>query len=210
MSLVTTLLDLRISQEQGVQKETKDNGGFQTEHQGRSGSIFSQHAGTSDVELQKCLGECVENKGCHLTDPVFKKWMLNLKCFELKIILVINLLKKIVHFSFYFNLKIVRFFCLTLYLHFLQIQQNSCYLVSDNPALLIVQHLRKVVYSTFYWKKEKLHQWNKQISGTCSEKPPRPFVGQSTAVLSPEPASPSLSTWAMKTPANTEEDPDDS
>jgi len=31
-------------------------------------------------------------------------------------ILVINLPKKIVYFSFYFNLKIVRFFCLALYI----------------------------------------------------------------------------------------------
>jgi hypothetical protein len=30
--------------------------------------------------------------------------------------LVINLCKKIVYFSFYFNLKIVRFFCRTLYM----------------------------------------------------------------------------------------------
>jgi len=36
-----------------------------------------------------------------------------LKCVELKKILVINLRKKIVYF--YFNLKIVRFFCRTLY-----------------------------------------------------------------------------------------------
>jgi len=43
--------------------------------------------------------------------------MLQLKCFEIKIILVINLLKKIVYFSFYFNLKFVRFFCRTLYIH---------------------------------------------------------------------------------------------
>jgi len=34
-------LPLRISQEQGVRKETKDNGGFATEHQGRNGSNFS-------------------------------------------------------------------------------------------------------------------------------------------------------------------------
>jgi len=26
--------------------------------------------------FQKCLGECVDNKGRHLTDTVFKKWML--------------------------------------------------------------------------------------------------------------------------------------
>jgi len=51
VSLVAILLPLRISQEQGVRKETNGNGGFKTEHQGRSGSNFSQHAATSDAEL---------------------------------------------------------------------------------------------------------------------------------------------------------------
>jgi len=41
VSLVAVLLPLRISREQGVRKETKDNGGFEGEHQGRSGSSFS-------------------------------------------------------------------------------------------------------------------------------------------------------------------------
>jgi len=42
-----------------VRKETKDNGGFETEHQGRSGSSFSHHAGTSDAELPETLaGMC--------------------------------------------------------------------------------------------------------------------------------------------------------
>jgi len=41
VSLVAVLLLLRISQKQGVRKETKENGGFETEHQGRSGSNFS-------------------------------------------------------------------------------------------------------------------------------------------------------------------------
>jgi hypothetical protein len=36
-------------------KKTKDNGGFETEHQGRSGSNFSQHAVTSDAELPETL-----------------------------------------------------------------------------------------------------------------------------------------------------------
>jgi hypothetical protein len=45
-----------ISQEQGVRKETKDNGGFETERQRRSGSNFSQHAATSDAELPETLG----------------------------------------------------------------------------------------------------------------------------------------------------------
>jgi hypothetical protein len=56
MSLVAVLLRLRISQEQGVRKETNDKGGFETEHQGRSGTNFSQHAATSDAELPETLG----------------------------------------------------------------------------------------------------------------------------------------------------------
>ena len=56
MSLVATLLPLKISQEQGVRKETKDNGGFETEHERRSGSNFSQHAATSEAELPEKLG----------------------------------------------------------------------------------------------------------------------------------------------------------
>jgi hypothetical protein len=55
VSLVAILLPLRISQEQGVRKETKDNGGLETEYQGRSGSIFSQHAATNDAELPETL-----------------------------------------------------------------------------------------------------------------------------------------------------------
>jgi hypothetical protein len=56
VSLITILLPLRISQEQGVRKETKDNGGFETEHQGRSGNCFPQHAATSDAEIPETLG----------------------------------------------------------------------------------------------------------------------------------------------------------
>jgi len=56
LSLVAILLPLRISQEQGARKETMDKGGFKTEHQGRSGSSFSQHAATSDAELPETLG----------------------------------------------------------------------------------------------------------------------------------------------------------
>jgi len=44
VSVVAILLPLRISQEQGVRKETKNKGGLETEHQGWSGSNFSQHA----------------------------------------------------------------------------------------------------------------------------------------------------------------------
>jgi len=59
VSLVAILLPLGISQEQGVRKETKDNGGFETEHQGRSGSNFFHHAATSDAKLPETLvGMC--------------------------------------------------------------------------------------------------------------------------------------------------------
>jgi hypothetical protein len=59
VSLVVILLPLGISQEQVVQKETKDNGGFETEHQGRSGSIFSHHATRSNAEIPETFaGMC--------------------------------------------------------------------------------------------------------------------------------------------------------
>jgi len=45
--------------EQGVGKETKDNGGLETQHQGRSGSNFSHHAATREAELPEMLaGMC--------------------------------------------------------------------------------------------------------------------------------------------------------
>ena len=44
---------------------------------GTSGSSFSQHAVTSDAELPETFGgECVDNKGRHLTDTIYRKWML--------------------------------------------------------------------------------------------------------------------------------------
>jgi len=59
VSPVAILPPLRISQEQGVRKETRDNGGSETEHQGKSGSNFSHHAATSDAELpEKLAGMC--------------------------------------------------------------------------------------------------------------------------------------------------------
>jgi hypothetical protein len=56
VSLVAILLPLEISQEQGVRKETKDNGGLETEHQERSDSNFSQHVAMSETELPETLG----------------------------------------------------------------------------------------------------------------------------------------------------------
>jgi hypothetical protein len=64
--------------------------------------------------FQKRLRQCVDNRR-HLTDTIFRKWILYLKCFEIKLTSAINSFKKIVHFSFYFNLKIVWYFCRPLY-----------------------------------------------------------------------------------------------
>jgi len=47
--------------------EKKPNGGFETEHQGRSSSNFSQHAATSNAELPERL------RRHHLTDTIFRK-----------------------------------------------------------------------------------------------------------------------------------------
>jgi hypothetical protein len=55
--------------------------------------------------FQKRLRERVDNNGRHLTDTIFRKRILQLKCFEIKLTLAINSFKTIVHFSFYFNLK---------------------------------------------------------------------------------------------------------
>jgi hypothetical protein len=60
----------------------------------------------------------------------------------------------------------------------------------------------------FTKKKKKCYQWNRQISGTCSKWPPT-VLCPSTVVVSPEPLSPTpLTSSAMKTPENTEKDPD--
>jgi hypothetical protein len=73
VALVAILLSLRISQEQGVRKETKDNCGFETEHQERSGSNFSPTMLHRVMQnFQKRLGECVD-KGRHFTDTIFRK-----------------------------------------------------------------------------------------------------------------------------------------
>jgi hypothetical protein len=73
VSLVAILLLLLgISQEQGVRKETKDNGGLETKHQERIGSNFSHHAATSDAELPDRLAGMF-NKEHHLADTVFRK-----------------------------------------------------------------------------------------------------------------------------------------
>jgi hypothetical protein len=45
-----------MSQEECVRKETKNNGGFETEHQGRNDSNSFHHASSSDAQLPETLG----------------------------------------------------------------------------------------------------------------------------------------------------------
>jgi hypothetical protein len=70
---VAILFPLRISQEQGVRKETKDNGGFEKNIRDKVAAISPNMLQRVKQNFQKRLGECVDNKGRHLTDTVFGK-----------------------------------------------------------------------------------------------------------------------------------------
>jgi hypothetical protein len=65
------LLSLGISQEQGVQKETKDNGGLETGHQ-QLAAVSPTMLQQVMQNFQKHLQECIA-KGYHLTDVIFRK-----------------------------------------------------------------------------------------------------------------------------------------
>ena len=75
VSLVAILLPLRISQEQGVRKQ-----GQRWIWNRTSGKKWQQFLPTCCNEWcrtsRNAWGECVDNKGRHLTDTVFGKWML--------------------------------------------------------------------------------------------------------------------------------------
>ena len=71
VSLVAILLLLKTSQEQSVRKQIKDNGGFETEVAAISPNMLQR----VEQNFQKRLGESFD-KGRHLTDNVFRKWML--------------------------------------------------------------------------------------------------------------------------------------
>ena len=107
-----------MSQEQGVRKETKDNGRFKTEHQGRSGSNFSHHAATRDAELPETFGGMCWQQGTPPHRHYIQEVNIVIKMPWDKDNLVINSCKKIVYFSFYFNLKIIKDFCRTLYIKY--------------------------------------------------------------------------------------------
>jgi hypothetical protein len=67
------------TQEQDVRKETKDNGGLETEHQGRSAAIPPAMLQRVMQNFKKCLRECVDYNRRHLTDAIFRNGILQLK-----------------------------------------------------------------------------------------------------------------------------------
>jgi hypothetical protein len=113
--------------------------------------------------FQKRFRGCIDNNGRHLTETIFRKWILQLRCFEIKLTLAINLLKQIVHFSFYFNLKIVRYFCRILYIwHINHIKtlaalghlRNSCYYSTTTVCSLVVMYMYRcsITVCSTVWK----------------------------------------------------------
>ena len=96
------------------EKKTRATVDLKTEHHGRSGSNFSQHAATSDAELPETLGGM-----CWQGTPLHRHYIQEvnvvIKMLWVKDNINNKFEKKVVCFSFCFNLKIVRFFCRTLY-----------------------------------------------------------------------------------------------
>jgi hypothetical protein len=73
VSLVAILLPLRISQEQGVRKETKTTVDLKQNIREEVEAISPTMLQRVMQNFQKRLRECVDNKGRHLTDTVFRK-----------------------------------------------------------------------------------------------------------------------------------------
>jgi hypothetical protein len=73
VSLFAILLHLRVSQEQGVRKETRTMVDLKQNFREEVAEISPNMLQQVTQSFQKCLGECVDNKGCHLTDTIFRK-----------------------------------------------------------------------------------------------------------------------------------------
>jgi hypothetical protein len=71
---------------------------------------------TSDAELPEMLAGMRLQQGTPPHRHYIEEVNVVIKCFELKIIFVINSCKKIVYSSFNFNVNLIRSFCRTLYI----------------------------------------------------------------------------------------------
>lgn len=77
-------------------------------------------------------------------------------------------------------------------------QQNFIHLSPHNSDILTIWRLRTVILNTFYHT-EKLNQWNRKMSGTCSKRPPTVYVLSWYLLI---PFHIPSTTSAMKTPEN--------
>jgi len=74
VSLVAILLPLMISQEQGVRKETKETTvDLKQNIREEVAAVSSNMLQRVKQNFQKRLEECVDNKGRHLIDTIFRK-----------------------------------------------------------------------------------------------------------------------------------------
>jgi hypothetical protein len=73
VSIVAVLLPLRISQEQGVQKKPRKTEDLKQNISEEVAAISPNMLQRVMQNFQKRLGECVDNKGRHLTDTLFRK-----------------------------------------------------------------------------------------------------------------------------------------
>jgi len=73
MSLVAILLPLRISQEQVVRKKPRTTVDLKQNIREEVAAVSPNMLQRVKQNFQKRLGECVDNKGRHLTDTIFRK-----------------------------------------------------------------------------------------------------------------------------------------
>jgi hypothetical protein len=73
LSLVAVLLPLRISQEHVVRKETRTAMDLEQNIREEVAAISPNMLQQVMQNFQKSLGECVDNKGHHLTNTIFRK-----------------------------------------------------------------------------------------------------------------------------------------
>jgi hypothetical protein len=73
VSPVATLLTLRIYQEQGDEKKPRTTVDLKQNTREEVAAISPNMLQRVKQNFQKCLGECVDNEGRHLTDTVFRK-----------------------------------------------------------------------------------------------------------------------------------------
>ena len=83
----------------------------------------------------------------------------------------------------YFVVKITDVCCMC----HMYYRANTFNVMSDNPAILTIKNLRRVVprLEVLLFTSKNLHHWSRQISRTCSNRPPRVSIHQPLCCLLP-------------------------